>query len=95
MEVRFRTVALVRTLLGQGEIELSLPDGSTIEGLFERLGELGDERLAPYVAVPKKETEHLPLRVIVNGRDISTLQGRRTVLNEGDDVFVFMPLAGG
>lgn len=95
MNVTVRTMAIVKTLLGTGEFELSLPDGANIDVLFRRLGELGDERLAPYVAVPEREDALLPLRVIVNGRDIGDLGGRRTVLSDGDDVLVFMFLAGG
>lgn len=95
MTVTVRTMALVKTLLGRGEVELSLPDGATIDILFRFLGQIGDERLAPYVAVPEREDALLPLRVVVNGRDIADLDGRRTVLSDGDDVLVFMFLAGG
>jgi molybdopterin converting factor small subunit len=95
MEVTVRTVALIKTLLGRGEIDLSLPAGTTIDGLFTHLGEIGGERLAPYVAVPEQENGYLPLRVIVNGDDMGRLDGRRTVLKDGDEVLIFMPLAGG
>jgi molybdopterin converting factor small subunit len=88
-------MALVKTLLGRGEVGVTLPDGATIDVLFRRLGELGDERLAPYVAVPERKDALLPLRVVVNGRDIVHLDGRRTVLSDGDDVLVYMYLAGG
>ena len=85
----------MKTLLGHGQFEVAVADEATIDDLFRRLGELGDERLAPYVAVPEREDALLSLRVLVNGRDISELDGRRTVLSEGDEVLVFMPLAGG
>jgi molybdopterin converting factor small subunit len=32
---------------------------------------------------------------MVNGRDIGVLEGRSTVLGDGDDVLVFVPIAGG
>jgi molybdopterin converting factor small subunit len=32
---------------------------------------------------------------MVNGRDISVLGGRRTALGEGDDILIFIPIAGG
>ena len=95
MRVTVRTVALVKMLLGRGEVDVSLSPGATVDELFARLGELGGERLAPYVAVPSNENDHLPLRVMVNGRDIAVLNGRRTELRDGDDVLVFMPVAGG
>ncbi len=95
MNVTVRSVGQLKTLLGQGEMPLCLTVGTTIDGLFACLGEMGDERLAPYVAIPDKKDAHLPVRVMVNGCDIGRLQGRGTVLEEGDDVLIFMPLAGG
>jgi molybdopterin converting factor small subunit len=32
---------------------------------------------------------------MVNGRDMAALAGRMTVLEEGDDVLIFIPIAGG
>ena len=95
IHVTVRTIALLKTLLGRDEIDIALPDGADVDSLFHRLGELGDERLAPYVAVPERDDALLPLRVLVNGQDISRLNGRRTALSDGDEVLVFMPLAGG
>ena len=95
MKVTVRGVGLLRTLLGQEMVELSLPAASRVDGLVGRLAEIGDERLTPHVVVPKKEDAHLSLRVVVNGRDIALLAGRQTVLEDGDEVLVFVPLAGG
>jgi molybdopterin converting factor small subunit len=95
MNVTVRSIALIKTLLGQGEMLLTLTDGATIDDFLRRLTEVGGEKLAPYVAVPKEESAHAPLRVMVNGRDITVLAGRRTVLEEGDDVLIFIPIAGG
>ena len=95
MNVTVRSIALIKTLLGRGEMVLALADGATIDDLLRRLTEVGGEKLAPYVAVPKEESAHAPLRVMVNGRDITVLAGRRTVLEEGDDILIFIPIAGG
>lgn len=95
MNVKVRSIALIKALLGQAEMDLALPSGATIDELLVRLSELGGDKLAPYVAVPKEQSAHAPLRVMVNGRDITVLAGRQTVLKEGDDVLVFIPIAGG
>jgi molybdopterin converting factor small subunit len=95
LKIVVRSIALVKTLLGRGEMELSLADGATIDDVLRRLTEIGGEKLAPYLAVPKEESAHAPLRVMVNGRDIAALAGRKTVLEEGDDVLIFIPIAGG
>ena len=95
MKVRVRSIALIRSLLGKEQIELSLPEGATVEDALARLVEIGDPKLAPYLAEPKEKSAHAPLRIMVNGRDITVLQGRSTVLADGDDVLVFIPIAGG
>lgn len=95
MKIIVRSIALIKTLLGRGEMELTLADGATIDDLLAELTEIGGEKLAPYVRVPKEESAHAPLRVMVNGRDIAVLAGRKTVLKEGDEVLIFIPIAGG
>lgn len=95
MNIKVRSIALIRSLLGAGEIELSLPDGATVEDALSRLTEIGDPQLATHLAVPKEESAHAPLRIMLNGRDITVLQGRETPLGDGDDLLVFIPIAGG
>ena len=95
MKVRVRSIALIRSLLGKDQIELLLSEGATVEDALARLVEIGDPKLAPYLAEPKEKSAHAPLRIMVNGRDITVLQGRNTVLADGDDVLVFIPIAGG
>ena len=90
-----RSIALIRSLLGKEQLDLSLPQGATIEDLLARLTEAGDPKLATYLAEPKEKSAHAPLRIMVNGRDITVLHGRNTVLADGDDVLVFIPIAGG
>ena len=95
IDVRVRSIALIRTLLGKEEIPLSLPQGATVETLLDRLMETGDPKLVSYFAIPKEKSAHAPLRIMVNGRDITVLDGRQTVLTDGDDVLIFIPIAGG
>jgi molybdopterin synthase sulfur carrier subunit len=95
VNVRVRSIALIRMLLGKEQIDLSLPYRATIEDLLARLIEIGDPKLALSLAEPKEKSAHAPLRIMVNGRDITVLQGRNTVLADGDDILVFIPIAGG
>lgn len=95
MNIKVRSIALIRSLLGAGEVDLSLPKGATVEDALSRLTEIGDPQLGPYLAVPKEQSAHAPLRIMVNGRDITVLQGRQTLLGDGDDLLIFIPIAGG
>jgi molybdopterin converting factor small subunit len=95
MVVKVRSIAQVRQLLGQPELEIAVPEGATVEDLMACLADLGGPQLAAIIAEPKEASAHAPCRIMVNGRDIGVLEGRSTVLADGDDVLVFVPIAGG
>ena len=93
--VKVRSIALIRTLLGSEQLHLSMPEGATVADVLARLTEMGGPTLAAHLAEPKEKSAHAPLRIMINGRDITVLQGRATVIAEGDDMLVFIPIAGG
>jgi molybdopterin converting factor small subunit len=93
--VTVRSIALIRQLLGADQVGLSLPEGATVADALSRMAEMGDPKLAVHLAEPKEKSAHAALRIMVNGRDITVLSGRETVLAEGDDILVFIPIAGG
>jgi sulfur-carrier protein len=95
MKIIVRSIALIKSLLGQGEIELEVPGGTTVGGLLDRLSTRGKAELAALLAKPTRASAHAPLRVMVNGRDMAALDDRDTVLQDGDDVLIFIPIAGG
>ena len=69
--------------------------GRTVTGLLRFLAEEKSEKMAPFAIEPKGPSGHAPLRVMVNGRDILALEGSASMLAEGDDVLMFVPIAGG
>jgi molybdopterin converting factor small subunit len=95
MRVLVRSVGLVKQLLGQGEFDVIIPEGTDISGLLRTLVEEKSAKMAPYAVEPKTADGHLPVRVVVNGRDIQSLGGRFTILEDGDEILIFMPIAGG
>lgn len=95
MNVTVRSIGLIRQLLGQAELQVALPEGTTVGGLLIRLAEEKGEKFAPYAAAVKKPGAYAPVRVVINGRDILPQQSQGTVLAEGDDVLIFVPIAGG
>lgn len=95
MKVTVRSVGPIRQLLGQAELELTVPAGTTVGGLLTRLGGEKGEGFAPYALERKGSTAYAPLRVVINGRDFLPQQYREVVLKEADDVLIFTPIAGG
>jgi molybdopterin synthase sulfur carrier subunit len=95
VKVTVRSIALIKSLLGQGELQVELPAGTTVDDLLGHLAAARGSELAAHLAKPAEASAHAPLRVMVNGRDIAALADRQTVLEDGDDVLVFTPIAGG
>ena len=95
MTVKVRTIGLLRSLLGRAELDVALPEGGTVADLLAVLAETCGEQGAPHFAEPKNATSHPPLRVMVNGRDITVLGGRLALLKDGDEILVLTPIAGG
>jgi molybdopterin converting factor small subunit len=95
IEVRVRTIGLLKTLIKQGELRVALPEGSAVSDLLTALAHTYGGQVAAHLTAPHEPDSHPPLRVMVNGRDIGALADRETVLAEGDDVLVLTPIAGG
>jgi ThiS family len=81
MKLKVRSIGLVRQALG--------PD------LLHHLAELKGEKFAPFAVEPKQPNPYAPLRVVLNGRDVGPAEHRECTLAEGDDLLLFLPIAGG
>jgi MoaD family protein len=93
--VKVRTIGLLRSLLGRAELDVALPEGGTVADLLAALVQTYGEQVAPHFVEPEDAAVHPPLRVMVNGRDITVLGGRQAVLQDGDEILVLTPIAGG
>ena len=93
--VKVRTILTIKKILGQGEIELSVPEKSTLQELVTMLvNRFGDE-LASVLLRPETKNSLPYIRYMVNGRDIAFLGGMDTVLQPGDEVLILPPVSGG
>jgi molybdopterin converting factor small subunit len=93
--VTVQTVGLLRSLMGHREVRVPLLRGGTVGDLLAALAATYGEQVAGHLADPDPAALHPALRVTVNGRDIGVLDGRQTVLADGDEVLVLTPIAGG
>jgi molybdopterin synthase sulfur carrier subunit len=90
-----RTILTIKKILGKGEIELSVPEKSTLQELVTTLvNSFGDE-LASLLLDPKTGKLLPHIRLMVNGRDIAFLSRMETVLQPGDEVLILPPVSGG
>jgi len=93
--VEVRTILTIKKILGTGEIELSVPEKSTLQELVTKLvNNFGDELAS--LLLESETRKVLPhIRLMVNGRDIAFLNGMDTVLQPGDEVLILPPVSGG
>jgi molybdopterin converting factor subunit 1 len=80
MKISLRYFASIRDLVGAEGEEITIPPGSTVEGLLESLKDLHDQLI---------DVERI--LVAVNGAYVDP----GTVLEGGDKVALFPPVSGG
>jgi molybdopterin synthase sulfur carrier subunit len=96
MKITVKSFLTLRQVMGnQAKFEMEISDitiGELLDQLCQRFGEgLADQVFDR----DTNEVSHL-LRVLVNGRHYTTLTDRlNTKLEEGDEVALFPPVAGG
>ncbi len=95
IQVTVQTIGLLKSLIGQGELAVRLPDGSTVADLLATMATGYGPQVAQHMVDPGDAAVHPPLRVMVNGRDIGVLGGRRAALANGDVILMLTPIAGG
>jgi MoaD family protein len=68
----------------------------TVEGLIKELSARYGDAFKKMILGPKTKVLSPHIRILVNGRHYSHLPGKlKTRLNEGDEVSLFPPIAGG
>ena len=97
LKVSVRFFAALRELVGK---KVEYPDFSgseevTVEKVLKRLVELYGKDFVEYVY--DRETGEIQsyLTLLVNGRSITTLEGMRTRLTDGDVLAILPPVGGG
>jgi molybdopterin converting factor small subunit len=95
IKIKVGSILNLKEILGQRELDLFMPRGSTLKELIASMIDTFGERLSSSIYSPDSQ-EVLPhIRMMVNGRDIGFLSGMGTVLQEGDEVLILPMVAGG
>ena len=93
--LKVRTILDFKKILGKREVEISIPEKSTLqELLLKMVGTWGDE-LRSRLFEPNSTSPLPHIRLMVNGQDIAFLNGMETVLEEGDEILILPPVGGG
>ena len=93
--ISVRTILDLKRIFGKGEVELSVPEGSTLEDLLATMVKRWGKKLSSRL-FESNSTIPLPyIRLMVNGRDIGFLNKLETKLQGGDEILILLPVAGG
>jgi len=95
IRVKVHTILGLKEILGGREIEITLPRGSALKALLSHMVERWGERLSSRLFEPGSSSLIPRIRVMVNGRDIGFIGGMETALQEGDEILICPPVAGG
>ncbi|MEM3113562.1 MAG: ubiquitin-like small modifier protein 1 [Nitrososphaerota archaeon] len=95
MKVVVKAYATIREAIDEyGRIMIELSDHATVKDLLDALSRRFGERFNREV-LETDGTLKKTVKVFVNGRDIEFINGLSTELDEGDEVVLIPPVAGG
>ncbi len=92
--VKVYTILALKEIIGQREFEISLPRGSTVKDLIFWMVKKWGDKLSSHLFYTGSNRLLPHIRLMVNGRDITFLNGLQTILKNGDE-FTMLPLVAG
>ena len=93
--VKIRTTPVLKKIVGQRELEVSLPQESTLEALLSWMVDTWGEKIAFYLFPPGSASPLPHVRLMINGQDIGFLDGMETVLQDGEEILMIALVGGG
>ena len=93
--IKIRTSLDFKKIFGQGRFEVETRAGSTLGELLHQLVDRWGNELAVRLYQPDGRTVLPHIMLMVNGRNINFLNKLHTVLEDGDEVLILPPVAGG
>lgn len=94
MHVRVEFTGQLRTVIGQANDRVDLPEGATVAMLLVQLGQRCGEDARPHLLNESRQVRP-SLLVAINGDAFPARQAAAIVLREGDAVVLLPPIAGG
>ena len=76
-------------------MEITVPKDSTLEECLNAMVDTWGDKLASELFNESGSCLRPYLRLMVNGKDIAFLNGMETILQEGDELLILLPVGGG
>lgn len=93
-KISLKFLAKVKEAADTESLEINIKDGETLESVLHFLNEKFGERLRNLL-FSKDGSWGENLIVFVNGKNVITEDGLKTILNDGDQLIIFTPIVGG
>ncbi|MFW9974004.1 MAG: MoaD/ThiS family protein [Candidatus Thorarchaeota archaeon] len=93
MKVKFKSFGPVRRLLKEKIIDIEVPDNTTVRQVVNRVVEIGGEELRRLIMHNDNISGNLI--VMLNKKDVETLGGIDTVIQDGDEIAILPHVQGG
>jgi len=94
MKITVKFFTVLREITGKKEEKLEFSNPLTINELLDYLSKKHGHQFTDYVYNTNGEPRGY-LQFLVNGKSITTLEGFKTRLKEGDKVAIIPPVGGG
>ena len=95
IKVKVHTILDIKKIIGKGEIEITVPEGSSVKEVVVRLVGTTEELRSRLLESDNPLKVHPHIRLMINGRDIAFLGGMDTVLEDSDEILILPPVSGG
>ncbi len=93
MRVMFKPFGPLRQLLKENLVEIEVPSGSTVREVISRVIEIGGPNMNRLIMNGPRISGNLI--VLLNTKDVATLNGAATLVSEGDVVSILPHVQGG
>ncbi len=94
MKIVAKFFTVLREITGKKEEELEFSKSITVDELLDYLSQKYGHEFTDYVYNASGKPRGY-LQFLVNGKSITTLEGFRTRLKEGDNIAIIPPVGGG
>lgn len=95
MKAKARYFAAVREITGKQEETFEVPDKTTVKDLLLILSAKYGQSLRDYIFISGTEEPVSNLNFLLDGNNVSLMNGMKTALNEGCTFAIIPPVGGG
>jgi molybdopterin converting factor small subunit len=96
VKITVKLGAPLSQVVGESKLSLTLPEGTTVGDLLDRLrADLPDFEAGLRGKGLRQPLDQILYQLFVNARPVPLDRADTTVLRDGDRIYLFLPVAGG